>query len=75
MLDPVVAADGHSYSREGIAEWIRRQGTRVPLSPMTNQPLAHRNLTPNHHLRSMVLEWQRGQQQRAQGCTLTTGDR
>ena len=61
MLDPVVAADGHSYSRSAIAEWIRRQGARA-LSPMTGQPLPHRQLTPNHHLKSMVLEWQEGHQ-------------
>lgn len=54
LLDPVVAADGHSYSRAGITEWMRR-GRRT--SPRTNEPLADERLVPNHTLRAQVLEW------------------
>ena len=44
MSNPVVAADGHSYEKAAIEEWFRRGGRN---SPMTNQPLADRNLILN----------------------------
>ena len=53
MLDPVVAADGHSYSRSGISEWIKRKAT----SPKTNEALESLALLTNHHLRGQIFEW------------------
>lgn len=50
MRDPVLAADGFTYERSAIEDWLRRKGT----SPMTNTPLAHLQLTPNHIVRSAV---------------------
>ena len=68
MIDPVVAADGHSYSREAIATWLARPRSvrGGVLSPMTGQPLPSTQLLPNFHLRAMVLEWQQQQQQQQQ---------
>lgn len=54
MTDPVVAADGHSYDRHAIKEWlILSNGNR---SPKTNVELPNLNLTPNHTLRSAIDE-------------------
>jgi hypothetical protein len=53
MDDPVFAADGYTYEREGIAAWISHHHT----SPMTNLPLQHTQLTPNLALRSAIKEW------------------
>ena len=53
MEDPVFAADGYTYERVAIETWLKNHNT----SPNTNQPLAHKNLVPNHNLRSMILEW------------------
>ena len=53
MEDPVFAADGYTYEREGIQAWITNHNT----SPMTNLPLSHTLLTPNLGLRSAVKEW------------------
>jgi hypothetical protein len=53
MSDPVFASDGYTYEREAIAAWITTHNT----SPMTNLPLLHPHLTPNHALRSSVREW------------------
>ncbi|GJP73714.1 hypothetical protein CLOP_g4406 [Closterium sp. NIES-67] len=50
MRDPVVAADGHTYEREYIETWIATSG----VSPVTGQPLAHRALTPNFILASLM---------------------
>mmetsp|Transcript_33478 Transcript_33478/g.77166 ORF Transcript_33478/g.77166 Transcript_33478/m.77166 type:complete len:346 (+) Transcript_33478:81-1118(+) len=48
MVDPVVAADGHTYERSAIQEIFDKiPGGRVVLSPVTNEPLTHRLLTPN----------------------------
>ena len=57
LEDPVVAADGHVYSRTSIERWIR-QDDMQPTSPMTNLPLANKDLRPVHSLRAAVLEWQ-----------------
>jgi hypothetical protein len=52
FIDPVVAADGSSYERTAIEDWLARGNTT---SPMTNSPLAHTQLTPNRTLRAHVL--------------------
>ena len=50
MNDPVVAADGHTYERKAITEWIREHGT----SPKTNQPLSPDLLFPNLAMKSQI---------------------
>lgn len=41
--DPVLVADGFTYERRAIEDWIRLR----PTSPMTNGPLPHLTLFPN----------------------------
>lgn len=53
MIDPVVAADGHTYEREAIEEWLKSHDT----SPKTNLKLKHRELTENHDKHSDILEF------------------
>ena len=50
MQDPVMAADGHTYERRAITEWLAHHTT----SPITNLALDHTNLMPNHLARSLV---------------------
>eukprot|EP00767_Chilomastix_cuspidata_P007740 gnl/Chilomastix_cuspidata/854.p1 GENE.gnl/Chilomastix_cuspidata/854~~gnl/Chilomastix_cuspidata/854.p1 ORF type:complete len:762 (-),score=207.15 gnl/Chilomastix_cuspidata/854:1206-3329(-) len=50
--DPVVAADGQTYERDTITEWLK---TRT-VSPMTSQPLKDKKLLPNHLVRSILKE-------------------
>ncbi|OQR72299.1 WD repeat [Tropilaelaps mercedesae] len=47
MQDPVIAADGYSYERGAIAQWL--ESGKVA-SPMTNEPLEHSMLIPNKTL-------------------------
>ncbi|XP_021799900.1 putative U-box domain-containing protein 50 isoform X2 [Prunus avium] len=54
MKDPQVAADGFSYEREAIAEWLR---IGRDTSPMTKLKLDHKILVPNHNLRSLAQGW------------------
>ena len=49
----MLAADGHSYERSAIEDWLRHNGT----SPKTNAPLPHRDLTPNHTLRALISDF------------------
>ena len=59
LEDPVVAADGHVYSRSAIALWVsnaHEQGGELR-SPMTNLPLSNAELRPVHALRAAVEEW------------------
>ena len=53
--DPVVAADGHTYERSKIEEWIRRKAPDVR-SPKTLQPLVHTLLIPNYALKKSMDE-------------------
>ena len=54
MRDPVIAADGHTYERQALQQWLLSHNT----SPVTNQPLAYKRLIPNHCVRSAIMEWQ-----------------
>ncbi|KAF8675246.1 hypothetical protein HU200_047919 [Digitaria exilis] len=54
MRDPLIAADGFTYEADAIREWLD-SGHRT--SPMTNLALPHRDLLPNHALRSAIQEW------------------
>ncbi len=51
FVDPVVAADGHTYERVAIQEWLDTGHLR---SPMTNQLLSHTALIPNHTLKKII---------------------
>jgi len=52
MEDPVVCADGHSYERQAITQWLLSRDT----SPATNTALLHRNVVPNYALRNLIAE-------------------
>jgi hypothetical protein len=52
LEEPVVAADGHSYSSWAIKEWLRRRGT----SPLTRERLQATALLPNHALKKAMVE-------------------
>ena len=48
----MVCADGHSYERAAITQWLLARDT----SPCTNAPLLHKNVVPNHALRNLIAE-------------------
>ena len=43
LVDPVVAADGHTYERAAAEMWLQTQTT----SPVTGATLPHTRLVPN----------------------------
>jgi hypothetical protein len=51
LVDPVIAADGHTYERVALENWFL-SGKNT--SPSTNQPLHHQRLTPNVNLRKRL---------------------
>ncbi|GAQ88317.1 U box domain containing protein [Klebsormidium nitens] len=53
MSDPVIAADGNTYERTQITQWLRRKAT----SPLTNLPLSDRGLIPNISLKEAIKQW------------------
>lgn len=53
MFDPVLAADGVSYERGVIAAWLKHTNR----SPMTNEELTHRQLTPNFALQFAIVAY------------------
>jgi hypothetical protein len=50
MIEPVVAADGHTYERAAIARWLSESDK----SPLTGSVLAHKELVPNYMLLSSL---------------------
>lgn len=50
MMEPVVAADGHTYEKEAIEQWLVEHDA----SPVTGQVLMHKALTPNFILASLM---------------------
>ena len=53
MADPVFASDGFTYERAPMELWMKSHAT----SPITNQPLAHKMLTPDIGKRALVSAW------------------
>lgn len=66
MEEPVLAADGHTYEKEAIQDWLVRHHT----SPVTNAHLPNKDLIPNHTLKSWIIAHQESLR-RAQKCFLT----
>ena len=50
MVDPVIAADGHTYERMAIEIWLKGHDT----SPMNGQQLAHKRLVPNVIVKNLI---------------------
>ena len=59
FVDPVIAADGYTYERAAIEQWITANPTDTR-SPLTNVVLLHTKLIPNHSLKSCIADWQEG---------------
>jgi len=53
MSDPVIAADGYSYERKCIENWMFENDT----SPMTDEALKHKDVLANHQLRGQIQSW------------------
>lgn len=54
MSEPVVAADGHTYEKTALQEWLQQHNT----SPVTGVTLAHTRLVPNVLIRSVLARHQ-----------------
>src|SRR3989338_4426394 len=50
MMDPVVAADGHTYERCAIEMWLSNNDR----SPLTNFPLPHKDLQTNWMIKALL---------------------
>lgn len=54
FANPVVAADGFTYEKAAIHDWLYRKGK--DFSPVTGQPLPHNILVPNMNMRMVMAE-------------------
>lgn len=55
MRDPYVDADGNSYEKEAIFDWVRTN----PVSPITRNSLQLSQLVPNRALKEIITEYRR----------------
>ena len=53
MTDPVKTIDGFTYDRSSIERWFIEHCT----SPLTNIPLASKELVPNDELREQIIAY------------------
>ncbi|KAF7235241.1 WD repeat, SAM and U-box domain-containing protein 1 [Varanus komodoensis] len=54
MKEPVIAADGYSYEKQAMENWIVKKRHS---SPMTNLPLQKLVLIPNRSLKMAINRW------------------
>ena len=52
MMDPMIAADGHTYERTAIQHWLEGSS----LSPVTGDKLPHIRLVPNVLVKSALAQ-------------------
>ena len=52
MDDPVCAADGVTYERSEIERWLAGHD----VSPLTNEPMPHKFLSPNLAIKKLIAE-------------------
>ena len=50
MLDPVIAADGHTYERQALQAWLLHQ----TVSPVTGQKLKHLRFVSNQAAKAAI---------------------
>ena len=50
MVEPTIAADGHTYEGSAIQDWL----THSRMSPVTGQPLSHTRLVSNQAARVAI---------------------
>lgn len=53
MDDPVITSDGHTYERECIIKWFKRNNT----SPLTGEILKTTNIIPNITLKKIITDY------------------
>ena len=64
MVDPVVAADSHTYDRGAIQKWFDGGSST---SPKTGAELTATELYPNYTVRGQIRTWQEAQRCRPDG--------
>ena len=52
MVDPVIAADGHTYEHSAMEHWLQGSST----SPVTADKLPHTRLIPNVLVKSALAQ-------------------
>jgi len=50
MVEPVIAADGHTYEKAAIETWLQQH----TVSPVTGDFLAHTRIVPNVLIKSAI---------------------
>ena len=54
MTEPVIAADGHTYEKAALLDWLQTHNT----SPVTGQCLPHARVVPNVLVKNLICETQ-----------------
>ena len=52
LVDPVIAADGHTYERQAMMSYLQQHNR----SPVSQKPLASKDVTPNYAIRKLLID-------------------
>ncbi|CAF1104530.1 unnamed protein product [Rotaria sordida] len=58
--EPVTGQDGHTYERDAIITWLKKNGT----SPITREPMTIESLRPNHTVKQLIDEFKSSSSQK-----------
>ena len=55
MVDPVIAADNHTYERAAVQDWLQHHA----MPPVDKQPLKHTRMVTDQAIRNaLAVHWQ-----------------
>lgn len=57
MRNPVIAADGHTYDKVAMEQWLQQHDS----SPVTGSMLRHTRLVPNVIIKNIIAQQQQQQ--------------
>ncbi|CAF4486217.1 unnamed protein product, partial [Rotaria sp. Silwood2] len=58
--EPVTGQDGHTYERNAIITWLKKNGT----SPITREPMTIDSLRSNHTVKQLIDEFKSSSSQK-----------
>ena len=52
LVDPVIAADGHTYERQAMLSYLQQHN----VSPVSKKRLASKNVTSNYAIKTLLID-------------------
>jgi hypothetical protein len=73
MNDAVLAADGQTYERSAVQQWIQQGRNGWVLSLLIQEQLQNLNFMPNYTLKKAIKEWREAKKCATRGSIIRSG--